>query len=157
MSLFAGSNANAKAGKESVTRFIHNMCIGNSISKCAISVIPNQFANNGVHSVAKNSTTISPTLLDNKNWITFKILSYIRLPSSTADTIVAKLSSVNITSAAYLATSVPTIPIAHPISDVLSAGLSFTPSPVIATISPFFCHAFTILTLCSGETLAYTE
>ncbi len=34
------------------------------------------------------------------------------------------------------------------------AGLSLTPSPVMATISPFFCHAFTILTLCSGETLA---
>ena len=42
-------------------------------------------------------------------------------------------------------------------SAVFNAGLSFTPSPVIATISPFFCHAFTIRTLCSGETLAYTE
>ena len=41
-------------------------------------------------------------------------------------------------------------------SAVFKAGLSFTPSPVIATISPFFCHAFTILTLCSGLTLAYT-
>ena len=85
------------------------------------------------------------------------MLSYIRLPSSTADTIVAKLSSVKITSAASFATSVPTFPIAHPMSDVFNAGLSFTPSPVIATTSPFACHAFTILTLCSGETLAYTE
>ena len=84
-------------------------------------------------------------------------MSYIRLPSSTADTIVAKLSSVNITSAASLATSVPTFPIAHPISAVFNAGLSFTPSPVIATTSPFACHAFTIRTLCSGDTLAYTE
>ena len=33
MSLFAGSNANAKAGSESVTKFIHNMCIGSNISK----------------------------------------------------------------------------------------------------------------------------
>ena len=84
-------------------------------------------------------------------------MSYILLPSSTAETIVAKLSSVNITSAASLATSVPTFPIAQPISAVFNAGLSFTPSPVIATISPFACHAFTILTLCSGDTLAYTE
>ena len=84
-------------------------------------------------------------------------MSYIRLPSSTADTIVAKLSSVNITSAASFATSVPTFPIAHPMSDVFNAGLSFTPSPVMATTSPFACHAFTIRTLCSGDTLAYTE
>ena len=133
------------------------MCIGNNISKCVTSDIPNHFANSGVHSVAKNSTTTSPTLLDNKNCITFNMLSYILLPSSTADTIVAKLSSVKITSAASFATSVPTIPIAHPMSDAFNAGLSFTPSPVIATISPFFCHAFTILTLCSGDTLAYTE
>ena len=67
------------------------------------------------------------------------------------------MSSVSITSAASFATSVPTIPIAHPILAVFNAGLSFTPSPVIATISPFFCQALTILTLCSGDTLAYTE
>ena len=119
-----------------------------------MSVIPNHLLNNGVNNVAKNNTIISPTLLESKNWITFKILSYILLPSSTADTTVAKLSSVKITSAASFATSVPTIPIAQPISAFLSAGLSFTPSPVIATTSPFFCHAFTILTLCSGDTLA---
>ena len=82
---------------------------------------------------------------------------YIRLPSSTAETTVAKLSSVNITSAASFATSVPTIPIAQPMSAFFKAGASFTPSPVIATISPFACHALTILTLCSGATLAYTE
>ena len=133
------------------------MWIGIKISKCAISVIPNHLANNPVPSVAKSNTTISPILLDSKNWITFKMLSYILLPSSTADTTVAKLSSVKITSAASFATSVPTIPIAHPISACFKAGLSLTPSPVIATVSPFFCQAFTILTLCSGATLAYTE
>ena len=122
-----------------------------------MSDIPNHLANSGVSIVAKNNTTISPTLLDNRNCITFSMLSYILLPSSTAETIVAKLSSVSITSAASFATSVPTIPMAHPMSAVFNAGLSFTPSPVIATISPFFCHAFTILTLCSGDTLAYTE
>ena len=132
------------------------MCIGNNVSINVIST-PNCFDNNGVISIAKNSTTISPILLDNKNCIAFRILSYIRLPSSTADTTVAKLSSVKITSAASFATSVPTTPIAQPISAIFNDGASFTPSPVIATVSPFACHAFTILTLCSGETLAYTE
>ena len=71
--------------------------------------------------------------------------------------IVAKLSSVKIILAAPLATSVPVIPIAQPISAAFKAGESFTPSPVIATTCPFSCHALTILTLCSGATLAYTE
>ena len=56
MSEFAGSNASASAGSESVTKFIHNMCIGSNISKCVMSVIPNQLANNGVNNVAKNKT-----------------------------------------------------------------------------------------------------
>ena len=46
---------------------------------------------------------------------------------------VAKLSSVNVMSAAPLATSVP-LPIAQPMSAAFSAGASLTPSPVIATI-----------------------
>ena len=58
---------------------------------------------------------------------------------------------------AFLATSVPPFPIAIPMSAFFSAGLSFTPSPVIATTAPVFCQAFTILTLCSGVTLANTE
>ena len=148
------TNANDNAGNESVTKLIHKMCIGSNISKLLISVISNHLLINGVNKVAKNKTIISPTLLDSKNCITFKILSYIFLPSSTADTTVAKLSSVKITSAASFATSVPTNPIAHPMSAFFSAGLSFTPSPVIATTSPFFCQAVTILTLCSGDTLA---
>jgi hypothetical protein len=49
-------------------------------------------------------------------------------------TIVAKLSSVRIIAAASFETSVPVIPIAMPMSARLSAGASFTPSPVIATI-----------------------
>ena len=43
--------------------------------------------------------------------------------------------------AALFATSVPVIPIAQPMSAALSAGASFTPSPVIATTWPFFCQA----------------
>ena len=60
-------------------------------------------------------------------------------------------------SAAFLATSVPPFPIAIPISAFLSAGASFTPSPVIATTAPVLLKALTIWTLFSGETLANTE
>ena len=77
------------------------------------------------------------------------------LPSSTAFTIDAKLSSVSTISEASLATSVPVIPIATPISEFFKAGASFTPSPVIATTWPLFFKAFKILTLCSGLTLAH--
>lgn len=56
------------------------------------------------------------------------------LPSSTAETIVEKLSSDKIISEASLATSVPAIPIATPIWAYFKAGASLTPSPVIATI-----------------------
>ena len=54
-------------------------------------------------------------------------------PFETAFTIVAKLSSVSIIEEASFATSVPTFPIAIPMSACFSAGASFTPSPVIAT------------------------
>jgi hypothetical protein len=58
------------------------------------------------------------------------------LQNPMADTIDAKLSSTKIISAASLATSVHFIDIATPTSAFLSAGASFTPSPVIATICP---------------------
>ena len=74
----------------------------------------------------------------------------IARPSSTAATIVAKLSSASTMSAASFDTSVPVMPIATPMSAVLSAGASFTPSPVIATIAPPRCSASTIRSLCSG-------
>ena len=75
-------------------------------------------------------------------------------PSLTALTMVAKLSSVRIISAAPLATSVPVTPIAQPMSAALRAGASFTPSPVIDTTAPLFCHALTMRILSSGETRA---
>ena len=67
---------------------------------------------------------------------------------------VAKLSSVRIMSAAPLATSVPVMPMAQPMSAAFRAGASFTPSPVMATTIPFFCHALTMRILCSGDTRA---
>ena len=139
-----GSNPNAMAGKESVTKFTHNNCI----------------ASNGDFTPSNSPTnivTISPILVAIRKCIAFLILSKIFLPCFTASTIVTKLSSFKIMSAAFLATSVPLRPIAIPISDFLSAGASFTPSPVIATTAPVFWKALTILTLCSGVTLANTE
>ena len=85
-------------------------------------------------SIATNKAIISPKLQDRRKVIAFFILVYILRPSSTAPTIVVKLSSVKIISAAPFATSVPVIPIATPISALLSEGASFTPSPVIETI-----------------------
>ena len=78
-------------------------------------------------------------------------------PSSTAETIVAKLSSSSTMSAASLATSVPVIPMATPMSAFFRAGASLTPSPVMATTSPRSCSAWMISSLCSGETREYTE
>ena len=69
---------------------------------------------------------------------------------------VTKLSSSRIISEASFATSVPVIPMAQPISAAFRAGASFTPSPVMATTSPFSLYAFTILNLCAGLTLANT-
>ena len=68
--------------------------------------------------------------------------------------IVAKLSSTKIIAEASFETSVPVIPMATPMSAFFRAGASFTPSPVIATILPFFCQASTMRILFSGETLA---
>ena len=58
--------------------------------------------------------------------------------------------------AASFETSVPVIPIAMPMSAALSAGASFTPSPVIATMSPLRFRLSTRRTLSSGATRAIT-
>ena len=121
---FSGfSSPKAIAGSESVTKLIHNNCI----------------ASNGDFIPRINPTnivTISPMFVAIKKCIAFRILSYIFLPCFTASTIVTKLSSASIISAAFFATSVPFFPIAIPISAFFKAGLSFTPSPVIATTAP---------------------
>mmetsp|Transcript_43407 Transcript_43407/g.88795 ORF Transcript_43407/g.88795 Transcript_43407/m.88795 type:complete len:208 (+) Transcript_43407:935-1558(+) len=57
------------------------------------------------------------------------------LPSSTARTMVVKLSSASTIFAAPCATEVP-LPMATPMSAALSAGASLTPSPVIAAVCP---------------------
>uniref|UniRef100_A0A182THM6 Uncharacterized protein n=1 Tax=Anopheles melas TaxID=34690 RepID=A0A182THM6_9DIPT len=62
----------------------------------------------------------------------------------------------NTTSAASAATSVPEA-IAIPTSACASAGLSFTPSPTIATRMPISCIRWILATLCDGNTSANTR
>ena len=100
--------------------------------------------------------TISTMLHANKKEMYFLIFSKMIRPSRTASTIVPKASSVKIMSEASLATSVPRIPIATPISAPFKAGASLTPSPVIATTSPSSWKARTICNLFSGDTRANT-
>ena len=68
--------------------------------------------------------------------MTFWMLRYTRRPSRMAYSMVVKLSSSRMTSAASLATSVPVMPMATPMSASLRAGESLTPSPVMAATSP---------------------
>ena len=138
----AGSRPNASAGKQSVIRLIKSRCTGLS------SVKPSM--------VAKNTPKTSLMLLARRNCMVFLILSYILLPSSTAETMVAKLSSESTISATFLVTSVPVIPMPTPMSADLMLGASFTPSPVMAVMAPLRLHAETMRTLCSGCTRAYT-
>mmetsp|Transcript_22000 Transcript_22000/g.38749 ORF Transcript_22000/g.38749 Transcript_22000/m.38749 type:complete len:310 (-) Transcript_22000:659-1588(-) len=85
---------------------------------------------------------------------TFLKLSQTVRPSLTAYTMVAKLSSAKIISEASRATSVPSLPMATPMSAAFKAGASLTPSPVILEICPSFCRAFTIWILFCGEARA---
>jgi hypothetical protein len=72
-------------------------------------------------------------------------------------TIDEKLSSNRIILAAYLATSVPAIPIAKPTSAFFRAGASLVPSPVTATTCPLSINPVTNAYLSSGLLLANTS
>ncbi len=82
--------------------------------------------------------------------IAFLRLSNILRPSRIAATMDEKSSSSRTSPEASRATSVPRPPIATPISEAFSAGASLTPSPVIATTSPFALSAWTSRSFCSG-------
>jgi hypothetical protein len=74
-----------------------------------------------------------------------------------AVTIELKLSSSKIIPDAYLATYVPAMPIANPISAFFKAGASLVPSPVIATTWFNFLRPVAIKYLSSGDDLAKTQ
>ena len=141
ISLSGVSSPKEIAGSESVTRFTHKSCIAVS-------------GDDQPNIIPETTVRISPMLLESKNCTAFLMFEKILLPSRTAYIMVAKLSSVSTISDADFATSVPVIPILHPISAAESADASFTPSPVIATISPLALSAFTIFILWLGVTRA---
>ena len=114
-----GSKASGRPSSVSV-RLIHNNC-----SASTGSGRPN--------TTAVMSNSASAKLVGMIHTINLVRLSNTPRPSSTAASILAKLSSASTMSAALRATSVPPIPIATPMSACFSAGASFTPSPVIAT------------------------
>jgi len=76
-------------------------------------------------------------------------------PKNALLTIVEKLSSARTMSLASLATSVPVIPMATPMSASFRAGASFTPSPVIATMWPISRRRRTISCASSSDGLPY--
>lgn len=83
-----------------------------------------------------NAMKIATMLTVSWNCKNLRMQSKIFLPYFAAVTMLRKLSSNRMIPAASLATSVPAIPIANPISAFFKAGASFVPSPVIATTFP---------------------
>ena len=80
----------------------------------------------------------------------------MHLPHLTMVTMVVKLSSRITMSLLCLATSVPVMPIEHPMSASLRALASFVPSPVTATTSSRVLSMCTRSNLSVGEDLAIT-
>lgn len=109
-----------------------------------------------IKTAPKNAMNIATILTVNWNCKNFLIQSKIFLPYLIAVIILPKLSSKSIMPAAYLATSVPAMPIAKPISAFLSAGASLVPSPVIATTCPICFRPVASKYLSSGDDLANT-
>jgi len=101
-------------------KLTHNICIG--FKGDSLRIAP-----------PTKAITKATKLTVSWNCKNFLIESKIFLPHFIAVTIETKLSSRRIIPEAYLATSVPAIPIANPISAFLRAGASLVPSPVIAT------------------------
>jgi len=86
----------------------------------------------------------------------FLTLYNTALPYSSATITDEKLSSKRTISQAFLATSVPVIPIANQTSAFLRAGASLVPSPVTAITPSNCCIPVTRRNLSSGELLART-
>ena len=101
--------------------------------------------------------TKATKLTVNWNCKNFLIQSKMFRPHFMAVTIEAKLSSKRMIPEAYLATSVPAIPIAKPISAFFKAGASLVPSPVIATTLSSCLRPVAIKYLSSGDDLANTH
>mmetsp|Transcript_100146 Transcript_100146/g.283637 ORF Transcript_100146/g.283637 Transcript_100146/m.283637 type:complete len:258 (+) Transcript_100146:891-1664(+) len=100
--------------------------------------------------IARIRDVHSPALMLRLKTTYFWTLAYIFRPSRMAATIVEKSSSMRISSLAFLATSVPEMPMETPTMACFSAGASLTPSPVMAVMWPCFPSEETIATLSVG-------
>jgi len=142
-SSFGGSVAKANEARVSMIRLTHNIWIG--------------FNGDSLSMAAPEKAIIKATILTvNWNWRNFLIESKIFLPHFMAVTMDAKLSSSKIIPEASLATYVPVIPIAKPISAFFRAGASFVPSPVMATTWWSLFNPVAIKYLSVGDDLAKT-
>mmetsp|Transcript_12871 Transcript_12871/g.22076 ORF Transcript_12871/g.22076 Transcript_12871/m.22076 type:complete len:234 (-) Transcript_12871:171-872(-) len=137
------SYANEMAGIMSVPKSMHKI---NVVDTAA-----------GMPKITKIKNGVDSGMLDEIVYaIDFLRLSKIRRPSSIPATMDEKLSSNKIISAASLDTSEPAMPMATPIFAFFSAGESFTPSPVTATIRPRRWQFSTIMSFCCGLVRAKT-
>lgn len=110
-----------------------------------------------MNTAPKKAIEIATMLTVSWNCKNFLMQSNMFLPYLTAVTMLLKLSSRRMIPAAYLATWVPAIPIANPMSAFLSAGASFVPSPVIATTLSSCFSPVASKYLSVGELLARTR
>ena len=139
--VFGGSVDKASEARLSIIIFTHNIW----------TVVKTDCLKRVEAMILKKQAT---TLTVSWNWRNFLIESYMFLPQTMDLTIELKLSSKINTSAAFLATWVPEIPMATPTLALRRAGASFVPSPVTATILFSFLRPSTNLSLCSGLLLA---
>ena len=151
----SGSTPIASAGPESVTRLIQRICVASSGSTSRRRRRRGRSRRRRRRRGRRSAPRPCSTTAGSAG--TCGCCRRCARPSRTASTMVAKLSSARIILAASLATSVPVMPIATPMSAAFSAGASLTPSPVIATTLPSACSASTMRSLCAGATRAYTD
>ena len=124
MPLSAGSAASASPGRPSVTRLIHRIWIGSS----------------GIGSPSSGARKHRPDLAgvagqhvaDELADVVVDAPAFAHRGDDGGEIVVQQHHGAT----ASRATSVPTLPMATPMSARFSAGASLTPSPVIATISP---------------------
>lgn len=135
--------AKANAARVSMIKFTHNIWIG----------VKGDYL---ITTAPKKAMKMATILTVNWNCKNFLMQSKMFLPYFTAVMILPKLSSSRIMPAAYLATYVPAIPIANPMSAFFSAGASFVPSPVIATTWPICLRPVAKRYLSSGDDRANT-
>lgn len=138
-----GSVASANAARVSMIRLTHNIWTG---------VNGDYF----ITTAPKKAIKMATIFTVNWNCRNFLMQSKIFLPNLTAVIMELKLSSSRMMPAAYLATYVPAIPIAKPISAFFKAGASLVPSPVIATTLSSCLSPVAKRYLSSGEDLANT-